>query len=256
MNLDDQRISRVVFHPRPEPHGYTPRGIFTSTHSRSEKICGYLHPNHSARTLMLFFHGNGEIAADYDDLAEFYTRCGVSFWVTDYRGYGQSTGEPAFSRMAVDAEAILADVSSTAKRAGIDASRILVMGRSLGSAPAIYLASMHPQRLSGLVLDSPFAHGLDLIRRIGGPQLAREGIKDFSDNIDWMEQCKLPVLIIHGTQDVVIPVSDARELYEACPSPTRELIEIEPAGHNDLLAWGFERYFRAIRDFVGRAAGS
>lgn len=256
MKLDDQLISQAIFHPRAELDGYSPRGIFTSTPSGSEKICGYLHPNHSAHTLMIFFHGNGKIAAEYDDLAEFYVNCGVSFWVLDYPGYGQSTGEPVFSRLAMDAEAVLADVSSTARRAGIDASRILIMGRSLGSAPAVYLASIYSQRLSGLVLDSPFAHGLELVHRLGGPQLAREDIKDFSDNIDRMKQCDLPALIIHGTQDGVIPVSDARELYEACPNPTKELIEIEPAGHNDLLTWEFERYFKAIRDFVGRVAGA
>ena len=96
MNLDDQRISRAVFYPRSEAHGYTPRGIATTTESGTVQICGYLHPDPSARALMLFFHGNGEIAADYDDLAEFYVGCGVSFWVLDYRGYGRSTGAPSY----------------------------------------------------------------------------------------------------------------------------------------------------------------
>jgi len=255
MNLDDQRISRAVFHPRPEPRGYIPRGIATTTVSGTVQIGGYLYPDPAARALMLFFHGNGEIAADYDDLAEFYVGCGVSFWVIDYRGYGRSTGEPSFSRMAEDAEAVLADVPATAGRAGIDPDRILVMGRSLGSAAAIHLAASHPERLHGLVLDSPFAHGPDLIHRIGGPRLTGKDLENFADNIDRMGRCELPTLIIHGTEDVIIPVSDARELYEACPSRSRELIEIEGAGHNDLLMRGFDRYFAAVRAHVERIAG-
>ena len=110
MNFDDQRISRVVFHPRSEPPGYVSRGIATTTTSGTARIGGCLHPNRSSRTLMLFFHGNGEIAADYDDLAEFYLGCGASFWVVDYRGYGRSTGEPSYSRMIEDAGAVLDDV--------------------------------------------------------------------------------------------------------------------------------------------------
>ena len=93
---------------------------------------------------MLFFHGNGEIAADYDDLAEFYLGCGASFWVVDYRGYGRSTGEPSYSRMIEDAGAVLDDVPAWAERAEIEPDRILVLGRSLGSASAIYLAAEHP----------------------------------------------------------------------------------------------------------------
>lgn len=255
MNLDDQRISRVVFYPRSEERGYIPRGIATTTASGTAQICGYLHPNPTARVLMLFFHGNGEIAADYDDLAEFYVGCGVSFWVLDYRGYGRSTGESSYSRMAEDAEAVLADVAAAAEQAGIDPERIVVMGRSLGSAAAIHLASAHPERLQGLVLDSPFAHGPELIRRIGGPQLTESDLTGFVDNIDRMGRCRLPTLIIHGTEDVIIPVSDARELYEVCTSRFKELIEIEGAGHNDLLMRGFDRYFAAVRSHVERITG-
>jgi len=256
MHLDDEQISRVVFYPRPEPHGYSPLGIPTTTISDTAKIGGYLHPNPTSKTMMLFFHGNGEIAADYDALAQFYVRCGVSFWVVDYRGYGRSTGKPVYTRMAQDAEAILQDLPAVTSAAGIDADRIVVMGRSLGSASAIFLAAALPERLNGLVLDSAFAHGPDLIRRIGGPLLSRADLEEQEDNIDQMRRCRLPTLIIHGTEDVIIPVSEARALFAACPSRSKELVEIETAGHNDLLIRGFDRYFDALRSHVDSVAAA
>lgn len=256
MNLDDPVISQVVFYPRREPAGYSPRGIATTTDAGTAQIGGYLHPHPSSGTLMLFFHGNGEIAADYDDLAGFYTGCGLSFWVLDYRGYGRSTGAPVYSRMAADAEAVLADVPAAARQAGIEPERLLVMGRSLGSAAAIHLAAAFPENLQALVLDSPFAHGPELIRRIGGPRLGASELAGFVDNIDRMRRCELPTLILHGTQDMIIPVSEARELYAACPSRSKELIEVEGAGHNDLLVRGFRRYFEAVRALVAQAAGA
>lgn len=66
--FDAPDVSRVLFHPRSEPAGYLQLGIPTQTSVNGAKVAGYLHLHESSESLLLFFHGNGEIAADYDDL--------------------------------------------------------------------------------------------------------------------------------------------------------------------------------------------
>ena len=250
MKPDDAIISRILFHPREEESGYVPEGIRTVTVSGDAGIGGYLHLHPTSDTLLLFFHGNGEIAAEYDDISSFFIGCGVSFWSVDYRGYGRSSGLPAYSLMFDDAEALLSDIPRMARTVGRTFSRILLMGRSLGSASALFLASRHASKLSGLILDSPYADGLKLIYRLSGVALDRQDLPDFMDNIDLMRTADLPTLILHGTIDQIIPISDARAIYNACQNPVRRLIEIDGAGHNDLMFRGGDRYWSAIREHI------
>jgi pimeloyl-ACP methyl ester carboxylesterase len=252
MKPDDTIITRILFHPREEEPGYVPEGIRTVTVSGNARIGGYLHLHPTSDTLLLFFHGNGEIAADYDDISSFFTGCGVSFWSVDYRGYGRSSGMPSYSLMFEDAEALLNDIPRMAQTVGGTFNRILVMGRSLGSASAIFLASRHASKLTGLILDSPYADGLNLINRLSGIALNRQDLPEFVDNIDLMPTADLPTLIIHGTFDQIIPISDARALYNACINTARRLVEIEGAGHNDLMFRGGDRYWASVREHIAQ----
>jgi pimeloyl-ACP methyl ester carboxylesterase len=250
VSIDDPQVNAFVFHPRPEGPGAPSAAIATETTVDGAAIGGYLHPSKDSDTLILFFHGNGEIAADYASLAHLYTGCGATFWVVDYRGYGNSTGTPSFPRMRSDAEAVLGDIPAIETASGKRFTRIVVMGRSLGSASAIHLASTHRARIHGLVLDSPFADGPALIRRLGGPEVDPALPPVLEDNIDQMKSCSLPVLVIHGTEDRIIPISDAEALHRACPSVDKRLVKIRGAGHNDLLVQGFGTYFSEIRSFL------
>jgi uncharacterized protein len=256
IDIDDPAVSHVVFHPRKEGWGHSPGGMRTETQCGDAVVGGYLYVYEPGNAIMLFFHGNGEIAADYDSLADLYTACGVSFWVVDYRGYGRSTGTPSYTQMFADAEAILKDIPAAGRIAGKRFDKVLVMGRSLGSASAIYLGSTRPEELHGLLLDSPFADGPGLIQRLGGPRLGAVKIPPSIDNLELMKLCTLPTLIIHGTEDRIIPISDAKALYGACKSETKRLVEIRGAGHNDILLRGLETYRSEIRDHVLRATES
>ncbi|MBF0287518.1 MAG: alpha/beta fold hydrolase [SAR324 cluster bacterium] len=253
VKLEDDLITQSVFHPRQEEGNFKAKGIPTAISTGADQIGGYLHVNDTSDVLLMFFHGNGEIAADYDMLADYYTNCGVNFWVLDYRGYGRSSGAPSYSCLSTDAEILFTAIPEIEKAANKSFAHILVMGRSLGSAPAIYLASKYQEKLSGLVLDSAFAYGLELIHRIGGPMLSRDNLDHFMDNIDYMKQCSLPTLLIHGTNDRIIPFSDARALYKASPSDTKKLIEIPGAGHNDMLYLGAQIYFYELKSHIFQA---
>ena len=252
MIIDDKSVTQAVFHPRPEEYGYSPTGLPTLTPSDGAEIAGYLHECQSSDTLLIFFHGNGEISADYDSFVSIYTDLGVSFWVVDYRGYGRSTGAPSFLAMFTDAEAVLADVPRLGSAINREFRKIIVMGRSLGSASAIHLAATHTSVLAGLVLDSAYADGLALINRLGGPGISREDAPDFEDNIDKIRRCQMPTLIIHGTHDQIIPIADARALFKDSPSKSKRILEVRGAGHNDLLLVGFSEYCRELQDYFVR----
>jgi len=67
-----------------------------------------------------------------------------------------------------------------------------------------------------------------------------------------MLSCTLPTLIIHGTDDYIIPISDAEELLMACKAEQKKLVKIRGAGHNDLLFRGFATYCAEIREYIVR----
>ena len=115
----------------------------------------------------------------------------------------------------------------------------------MGSHPATWGES-----LAGLILDSSYADGLALIHRLGGPMLDWKTLPGFEDNLDKISRCAVPCLIIHGTEDQIIPISDAEALHRAHGSRRCDLLKIEAAGHNNLLAVGLADYFGRLREFI------
>jgi len=93
---------------------------------------------------------------------------------------------------------------------------------------------------------------MELIHRLGGPLIRRQEIPGFQDNSDKMRQCHLPTLIIHGTNDRIIPLADSEALLDLCCSADKNLVKIVGAGHNNLLMVGPNDYYRNLNVFIGR----
>ena len=74
----------------------------------------------------------------------------------------------------------------------------------------------------------------------------------FEDNIDKIKRCQLPTLIIHGTNDSIIPLADAILLFKACPSQDKQLVKVKGAGHNNLFQVGFTDYHAALKHYLTR----
>jgi alpha-beta hydrolase superfamily lysophospholipase len=200
---------------------------------------------------LLLFHGNGEIAADYDELAPPFIEQGVTFAVAEYRGYGGSGGWPTAENVLADARVVLSTVERLA--AG---RAVLVMGRSLGSAPAIDLAASRSPGVAGLIVESGVADTLGLLRTLGVAE-GQEGVSEAAggfDNATKMARVMCPTLVIHGERDRLIPPADGRRLYEACAAADKRLLLIPHGDHNDLFAWGEEEYLKAVKWLVGEAA--
>ena len=250
--IDREDVLSVLFHP-----GRAARNVADTSQSKSVRIPvaesialgGRIHLAEHQAPLVLFFHGNGEVATDYDDLAPIFLRLGLSLLVVDYRGYGDSDGLPTSSSLLDDAMTVYRLLPEIVAEHHISPERIFIMGRSLGSAAAIEIAC-RTSEIAGLILDSGFAYTFPLIERLGGPPLNADEDSDGFGNLAKIARVTVPTLIIHGERDRIIPVGDARAVYDQSGASQKKLMTVPGAGHNDLLAVDPRGYFRAVEDFV------
>jgi uncharacterized protein len=253
--IDNPLVLQLLFHPRSaQPDGSSLSDVHDGTIPAGDAEIGYrLYVRTPESPLMLFFHGNGEIASDYDGLASLYHDVGVSLLVIDYRGYGWSTGKPLISTLLPDAENALDGVPDILENAGITTGNTwLIKGRSLGSVPAVHLAHKHPERFKGLVIESGMADLPSLFRQLGVGYTKMTGMELPFNNARKMPEVDLPLLVIHGERDMILPVENGQQLYDASPAADKTIVRIPGAGHNDLLLVAVQRYFDAVRAFVQR----
>src|SRR5512135_2088997 len=146
-------IYRLFFPRREDPEERGPHNGATHFVQVAEGIsigCRF-YPAGKGSPNILYFHGNGEIASDYDYVAPLYQQHGINLFVADYRGYGSSGGSPSCSAMIRDARPLFQGFV-TFLSAGDFEGGLFVMGRSLGSAPAIEVAYRYQQLLQGLIV--------------------------------------------------------------------------------------------------------
>ena len=251
--LDQPEVAQFLFHPRPEPEfrlRTSDREDFLVPVGNGVQVGASLHLSSPQAPLVLFFHGNGEIVSDYDDLGGLFTDQGLNLMVADYRGYGRSSGLPTVSAMLDDSIKILDFVLKLREERKFT-GKICVMGRSLGSAPALELASRRQEDFSCLIIESGFARVSPLLHTLGIylPDLKPE---PESENLYKMGQVIRPCLVIHAEYDHIIPFSEGLTLYEACPSETKELLEIKGANHNDIFIRGMAPYLERVKKFCAR----
>lgn len=199
--------------------------------------------------LLLYFHGNGEIASDYNMVSREFLDLGLSLLVIDYRGYGWSTGEPRVKHLISDVEPVMSALTDIREQHNLSGEKTLVMGRSLGSVPGIEAAYQYGDKLDGLIIESGFAQLPPLLARLGLPVQWQATLPDPIGNLRKMTEIKLPLLVIHGERDSLIPVANGQKLYDASPSNNKHIARIPDVGHNDLMVRR-DDYFGAIRSFL------
>jgi uncharacterized protein len=248
--LDRPELVRFVFYPR-QWHSQPPPNAtdhVVSVDSGVSITCRFYVEDRGAPSI-LYFHGNGEVVSDYDYIAPIYNQLGVNLFVADYRGYGASGGRPTFSSMVADSHRIFEYFIAVLLKGGYS-GKTFVMGRSLGSVSAIELASRYEDKINGLVIESGFASTVRLMTRLG---FSRDflGIKDFGfPNLSKIRTITLPTLIIHAECDSLIPLEEAKDLFENAAAKGKRLVIIPGADHNDIMMTDTQAYFRAIEEFI------
>lgn len=249
--LDRPDVLATLFHPRREPAGADagPAHDLLIPVAADQTIGARWHMGPATGPNLLFFHGNGEIVADYDELGPLYNTLGINLLAVDYRGYGRSSGTPSVSAMMADCHRILSFGEDWLRRNNYSGPLIL-MGRSLGSASALELAATYPDRIQGLILESGFAYAAPLLRLLGiDPE--RIGFDETAGfaNLEKIRLYSGPTLIIHAEYDHIIPYADSEALFAASPAQVKNHLKIPGANHNDIFLRGMEAYLNAVQTF-------
>ena len=195
---------------------------------------------------ILFSHGNAGNIADRLDRVRSFRDLGADFLLYDYRGYGRSTGDPDEEGTYRDGRAAY---DYLIKTRGIDPARLILMGESLGCAISTQLAI--ERKAAGLVVEAPFASVPRMASAIYPFLPVRFFVRTRYDNVGKIPQLKMPLLVIQGSKDEVIPVAQGKMVFDAAPEPKRYL-SIEGAHHNDVYLIGGEGYRRVLAEFIAR----
>lgn len=255
---DHPEIIQRLFFPRREsaPDRERPKALNHSIEVAPQiRIGCRFFPSRQETPNILYFHGNGETALDYDYVAPLYQQAGINLFVADYRGYGMSDGYPSCRAMIMDAHPLFQGFSDFLKSNDYT-GRFWIMGRSLGSAPAIEIARHYQNELRGLIVESGFASARNQLRRIGMTRLMQndDAPVGFGNDLK-IREVTLPTLIIHGEEDEIIPAAEGRTLYELSGATQKYSLFVPGAGHNDLLMVGLEAYMGAVATFIQQTSG-
>ena len=191
--------------------------------------------------LVVYFHGNAELADYQPHIVEGYGRLGFAVLLPEYRGYGRSAGKPSQEAIRSDAIHFL---DQALARPGIDRGRLVIHGRSLGGGVAADLAAHRGP--SALVLESTFTSVPAMAWSMGLPGFFAKN-KFATDAV--VKDAAFPILLFHGDVDDVIPVSHGRKLRDSNPRIT--YVEYHCA-HNDFPGGNDDDYWKRIAAFVGK----
>ncbi len=255
--MDRPEILQILFHPRSEAKSPAPaqsRDIDIAVAPDAVIGCRLFTAAKEAPTI-LFFHGNGEIVQDYNEIGPLYAGQGLNFLVTDYRGYGWSTGRPSVSALLGDAHILYREFNRWLPEHGYT-GKLFIMGRSLGSACAIELAAAYNKDINGLIIESGFAESMPLAETLGLDHAAM-GLteEDGFNNAQKIASVTKPTFILHGLRDTLIPIWQAEKLHAACAARSKELQVIPGAEHNTMIAVGGTLYFQAIKRYIDQVTG-
>jgi hypothetical protein len=192
---------------------------------------------------LLWFHGNAGNISHRRPMIETLLQLPVRIFIIDYRGYGRSDGRPSEAGIYLDARAAW---DYLVQKRRISPARIVLFGKSLGSAPAIELAT-HVQP-AGLIIQSAFTSIPDMAR-IHFPFIPRFFIRTRMDSLSRVGSLSCPKLFIHSKADEIVPYSLSLRLFQAAAEP-KLFYEVAGAGHNETWLIGGAAYLNAINRFL------
>jgi len=199
----------------------------------------------TAGVTVLMCHGNsGNISHRLERVVAMHRQLGVDVLLFDYRGFGKSTGRPTEAGTHHDA---LAAYRYLTDQRALSASRIVLLGESLGAAVALSLEAV--VEVAGIVLEAPF-ESIPAMARHLFPFVPDGWVRTRYDNLDKVSRVAIPLLVVHGTADKTVPFGQGRSVFEAAPEP-KTFLTIPEGGHADAYAVGGQDYWNAWRALIG-----
>ena len=242
--------NRLIFHPSKEivrtplDVGLEYQDVYFTT-ADNARLNGWFIPHPQAGATLIWFHGNaGNIADRVDNIKLLHDKTRVSIFIFDYRGYGRSPGSSSEATTYLDGEAAMNFVRS---QLSVGSKNLVIFGRSLGAAVAAEMATRYDSR--AVILESPFVSIREMAKVILpvlpiGPLLSAK-----FDVIDKVGKITVPLLVLHGDQDEIIPFEHGQKVFAAAREP-KQFYRISGAGHNDTFITGGNRYYERLRSFI------
>ena len=203
-------------------------------------VAWYAPPARDDLPLILYYHGNSGVLADRAARFRRLVASGYGLLAVSYRGYGGSTGTPTQDGILLDAEAAYKE----AVRRGFSGRRLLIMGESLGTGVATIIASRFDA--AALVLDAPYFSALDVAG--GRYPIFPVGLlmRDTFRSDLAIADVHMPVLMMHGEDDTIVPIASGRRLFELAHEP-KQFIAVPGAGH---LVMALDNVYPRVTAFI------
>lgn len=227
----------MMFAPQPAAYTWQTPSI-VDVGQAGKPVAAYWRPATNATITLLHSHGNAEEIGDLTEIFDACSAAGMNVLAYDYPGYGLSAGKPTEKSCYEAAERAFAFLTQKQR---IPPSSIVIVGRSLGSGPACYLAEKYP--VKGLVIESGFLSAPRAVTRY------RILPRDPFPNAKRLTKISCPKLFIHGTDDPVIPFWHGKQMY-VLSTGVKNFYWVQGGGHNDLqLTLGLKNYVTLIQGF-------
>ena len=209
------------------------------------KLHSWWIPNENASYTFLAFHGNAGNISDRAWVYKFLIEVPANVFAVEYRGYGKSEGVPSESGLYLDAQAAF-DYLVTTKR--LTPQKIICFGQSLGTAVAANLAAR--RNVGGVILEAPFPSAMQVVRQKmwffpGLPLLVLNQL----DTERQLRSVGAPILVVHCTQDPVIPFQLGKAVYDKAREP-KTFLPIDGYCHEEASSIAPALYKARIQEFL------
>lgn len=197
---------------------------------------------------VIIYHGNQEALSDWAEVVARLHGAGHGVLVFDYSGFGNSSGRPTPHQLRRDAWAVF----HRARELAGPAARIYLLGFSLGAAVLMDSLARESWGAAGMILVGAYSRVRDLLPRISPlPRWAAFLFPNLQDNLRAIAENGLPTLLVHSTDDEVVPVAQARRLAEES-GPEVRLEEVSGPGHTDFFRDSRSPYWPPVLAFLER----
>lgn len=201
--------------------------------------------NAAKRRALLVFHGNAGNMSLAMPRFQMYRQMGVDVYMIDYHGFGQSDGEPSEANLYLAAETIWRHL---VEERNIEPGDIVIMGYSLGGAVAAWLAEQRPAA-AGLILESTFTRLSDVAENLFPWLPCRLILGSQFDSMGRLANIAMPLLVIHGKRDELVPFASGQKLFEAYKNGPKTFVTIAD-DHNIGFLLSEKEYTKEIKTFL------
>lgn len=211
--------------------------------SDGERLHGWYFPNDSTEYIVILSHGNAGNISNRIDIAKFLQETGFSALIYDYRGYGQSSGEPSEEGLYKDIEAV---VNFLKMDIGYTEQKMIMYGRSMGGAVASFAATQF--NVGGLVLDSAFKNIKSMVSELYPFIPSFLASYEFPTEQHVKQLTDTPIMIMHSPNDTIVDISHGKALFGTANDP-KTFVELR-GGHNDNFHASVDIYSQYWKEFL------